>query len=89
MSKLTIDKVVAGLDLGDRFSWLCVLDDAGEVIEEARIQTTERAFRSWFAKRAAMRVALEVGTHSPWVSRLLAGLGHEVIVANARHVRMI
>ena len=52
MSKLTIGKVVAGLDLGDRFSWLCVLDADGEVIEEARIQTTEGAFRSWFAERA-------------------------------------
>lgn len=89
MSRLTIGKVVAGLDLGDRFSWLCVLDDAGEAIEEGRIQTTERALRSWFAERGAIRVALEVGTHSPWVSRLLAGMGHEVIVANARHVRMI
>jgi transposase len=36
-----------------------------------------------------VRAALEVGTHSPWVSRLLDRLGHEVIVANARHVRMI
>jgi transposase len=89
MSKLTIGKVVAGLDLGDRFSWLCVLDAEGEVVEEARIQTTERALRNWFAERSPIRVALEVGTHSPWVSRLLAGLGHEVIVANARHVRMI
>jgi len=89
MTKLTIGKVVAGLDLGDRFSWICVLDDGGETIEEARIQTTERAFRNWFAERGPIRVALEVGTHSPWVSRLLAGFGHEVIVANARHVRMI
>jgi transposase len=32
---------------------------------------------------------LEVGTHSPWLSRLLADLGHEVIVANPRQVRLI
>lgn len=34
-------------------------------------------------------MALEVGTHSPWLSRLLAGLGHEVIVANARQLQLI
>ena len=32
---------------------------------------------------------MECGTHSPWVSRLLAELGHQVIVANARKIRAI
>jgi transposase len=35
------------------------------------------------------RIALEIRTNSPWVSRLLSELGHEVIVANARKVRLI
>src|SRR5450759_4986666 len=35
-----------------------------------------------------MRIALEVGTHSPWVSRLLKELGHEVLVANPRKPRL-
>ena len=35
------------------------------------------------------RIAIEVGTHSPWVSRLLQGMGNEVIVANARQVKLI
>jgi transposase len=30
-----------------------------------------------------------VGTHSPWLSRWLTGLGFEVIVANARQVQLI
>ena len=34
-------------------------------------------------------MALETGTHSPWVSRQLTQLGHEVIVAHARNVRLI
>lgn len=89
MSKLTLDNVVVGLDLGDRHSWLCVLDEGGEVVEEGRIQSTEAALRRWFGPRNTVCVALEVGTHSPWVSRLLKELGHDVIVANARHVRMI
>jgi len=89
MSKLRLDNVVVGLDLGDRHSWLCVLDEGGEVVEEGRIQSTEAALRRWFGPRNTACVALEVGTHSPWVSRLLKELGHDVIVANARHVRMI
>jgi len=89
MSKLATDNVVVGLDLGDRYSWLCVLDGEGQVVEEARIPTTEAGVRRWFETRSVGRVALEVGTHSPWVSRLVESLGHEVIVANARHVRMI
>lgn len=89
MSKLTQENVVVGLDLGDRYSWLCVLDEDGVVVEEGRIQTTQAALRRWFGVRATARVAIEVGTHSPWVSRLLKELGHDVIVANARHVRMI
>src|SRR3954470_1505304 len=35
------------------------------------------------------RIGLEIGTHSPWISRLLGQWGHEVIVANARKVRLI
>jgi transposase len=35
------------------------------------------------------RLALEVGTHSPWVSRHLRSLGYEVIVANPRRTRLI
>lgn len=89
MTKLAILNVTVGVDLGDRFSQLCVLDGDGEVVEEARLRTTERAFRRWFAALDPARVALEVGTHSPWVSRLLEELDHDVIVANARHVRLI
>jgi transposase len=78
-----------GVDLGDRKSHVCVLDAAGEVVEESRIATTPKALRSRFEGLASTRVALEVGGHSPWVSELLGEVGHEVIVANARKLRMI
>lgn len=81
--------VTAGLDVGDRSSRYCVLDAAGERIEEGRVPTTEGALRRTFAGRERMRIALEVGTHSPWVSRVLAECGHEVIVANARKLRLV
>ena len=78
-----------GLDLGDRKSHVCVLDAAGEIVEESRIMTTPKALKARFEGLAPTRIALEVGTHSPWVSELLGGLGHDVIVANARKLRMI
>jgi transposase len=81
---------VVGLDLGDRNTQVCVLARAsGEVLEEARMRTTPEALRKRFAGKPRLRIALEVGTHSPWVSRLLEELGHEVFVANASQVRLI
>jgi transposase len=83
-------QVTAGLDLGDKYSYLCLLDtDGGEVIEEGRVRTTPEALRRRFASEEPMRVAIEAGTHSPWVSRLLEECGHEVLVANARKLRLI
>jgi transposase len=78
-----------GLDLGDRYSHYCVLDLEGEIAEEGRVRTTAEALGRWLAKREASRVAIEVGTHSPWVSRLVAECGHVVIVANPSRFRLI
>jgi len=82
--------MTAGLDLGDNYSHLCLIDTlSGEVIEEGRLRTTSEAFRRRFASERPMRIAIETGTHSPWVSRLLEECGHEVLVANARKLRLI
>jgi transposase len=82
--------VTAGIDLGDRYTHVCLLDsENGEVIEESRIPTSPKAFERRFSGTAPMRIAIEVGTHSPWVSRLLEECGHEILVANARKVRLI
>jgi len=78
-----------GLDLGDRFSHYCILNAHGEVIEEGRIATTEKGLRQQFANVPRQRIALECGTHSPWVSRRLQQWGHQVIVANPRAVPSI
>jgi transposase len=82
-------QLTVGLDLGDRFSCYCVLEEAGEIILEQKLPTTPEAKRRAFEKMPRSRMALETGTHSPWVSRLLTELGHEVIVAHARNVRLI
>ena len=82
--------VTAGLDLGDKYSYLCLVDtDGGKVIEEGRVRTTPEALRRRFASERPMRVAIEAGTHSPWASRVLEECGHKVLVANARKLRLI
>ena len=83
-------QTTAGLDLGDRYSYLCLLDtESGEVLEEGRLRTTPEALRRRFASEPSLRIAIETGTHSPWASRVLEELGHEVLVANARKLRLI
>src|ERR1700687_4201558 len=82
-------KLTIGLDLGDRSSWYCVLDEAGGVLLEQRLSTTPKAMKDVFGAMPRCRIALETGMHSPWVSRLLSEFGHEVIVAHARNVRLI
>jgi len=82
-------RLTIGLDLGDRNSWYCVLDEAGQIQLEQRVRTNAKALQEVFGTMPCSRIALEIGTHSPWISRLLKQLGHEVIVANARKVRLI
>ena len=78
-----------GLDLGDRWSHYCVLDEGGQAVIESKVSTSPNAMEAVFGGMPRSRIALETGMHSPWVSRLLSGLGHEVIVAHARNVRLI
>ena len=83
-------QMTAGLDLGDKYSYLCLIDTQnGEVVEEGRLRTTPEDLRRRFASEPSLRIAIETGTHSPWVSRVLEECGHEVLVANARKLRLI
>jgi transposase len=81
--------ITIGLDLGDKASRFCVLDEDGNIVLEDKVATNSRAMAKKLAGLGPCRIALEVGTHSPWVSRLLSGLGHEVIVANSRQIPLI
>src|SRR6202049_4705703 len=87
--KMSEQKLTVGLDLGDRSSWYCVLDEAGAIVQEQKLGTTPKAMKEVFDAIPRSRIALETGMHSPWVSRALSELGHEVIVAHARNVRLI
>ncbi len=82
-------KLTIGVDLGDRWSCYCVLDEAGEILLEQKVATTPEAMKQIFEKIPRSLIAMETGTHSPWVSRLLRELGHEVLVAHAQKVQLI
>jgi transposase len=82
-------RLTIGVDLGDHWSCYCVLDEAGRIILEHKVATTPEAMKQAFAKIPRSLIALETGTHSPWVSRLLTELGYQVIVAHAQKVQLI
>jgi transposase len=81
--------ITIGLDLGDKASRYCMLGEDGRVLGEGSFATTKKGVTQQFASLGRCRIALEVGTHSPWMSRLLKNFNHEVIVANARQVKLI
>lgn len=85
----TREALTIGIDVGDRASRLCALNAQGQVVEEGSVATTEAALRKRFANQPQARIAMEAGTHSAWMKRVLEALGHEVIVANARQLRLI
>jgi transposase len=82
-----VPETTVGVDLGDRKSAVCRLNQAAQVVERRTLPTTRSFFEAYFRSLAPARVVMEVGTHSPWASRLLEELGHEVLVANAARVR--
>jgi len=82
------ERLTIGLDMGDKWSYYCVLDASGDVLLEQKVNTTPKAMRDVFGSMPGCCIALETGTHSPWVSRLLSELGHEVMVAHTRSVRL-
>ena len=62
-------QLIIGLDLGDRFSAYCVLNETGEIVFEHKLATTPEAIKQVFSSMPRCRIAMETGTHSPWVSR--------------------
>jgi transposase len=88
LSRVKTNKRVCGLDLGDKTSQVCICSFEGDIEFEGRIRTTKQGLLRRFQGVEPMRIALETGMHSPWVSRLLERCGHEVIVATYK-VRLI
>jgi transposase len=85
----TEQRLTIGMDLGDRWSCYCILDETGRILLEQKVATTPEAMKQAFAKIPRSLIAMETGTHSPWVSRLLTELEYKVIVAHAQKVQLI
>jgi transposase len=81
--------LVIGVDLGDKYSSVCVRGAEGELRQEDRVRTNSMELSRFFTGMKPALVVMEVGTHSPWVQRLLTTLGHQVVVANPRRLKMI
>lgn len=81
--------VTLGLDLGDRRHSYCVLDTGGEILAEEQLVNTRECLEALSRRFPKATIAMETGTHSPWISRLFEARGHKVHVANARKVRAI
>ncbi len=78
-----------GLDLGDRRHAYCVLDNQGQIVLEDALPNDRASLERLSQRYPAATLAMETGTHSPWISRLFEARGHQVYVANARKVRAI
>lgn len=83
------NRVYVGCDLGDQHTEIAVLDESGAVVDTVRVRTTQVALERYLGTHKRARVVIEVGTHSRWVADLIQRIGHEVVVANPRQVRLI
>jgi transposase len=81
--------VTLGMDLGDKNHEVCVLDQEGQVMDRFTVGNTRKPLQKVFPAYAGALVAMETGTHSPWVSRELKALGCQVLVGNPRKLRAI
>lgn len=82
-------EMTLGIDLGDRYSHLCLLDREGEVVEEARVPTTLAAMGRKLGQLEPCLVVIEAGTHSRWMSALTESRGHACLVANPYRARRL
>lgn len=80
---------VIGIDLGDKRHVVAVFDEAGKEERVDQVINTSVQVQKWFSRYPGAVVVMEAGTHSPWISRLLESMGHEVHVGNPRKLRAI
>ncbi|MFH1970720.1 MAG: IS110 family transposase [Verrucomicrobiota bacterium] len=81
--------ITIGMDLGDKKHQVCILDKTGKIIAEEKVTGNRKAMASFFKRYRGAMVAMEAGTHSRWVSQIAETEGLEVLVGNARKLRMI
>src|SRR6056300_767132 len=85
----TMSNVTVGMDLGDKNHIITILDEAGVIVESCSLDNVRASIIKFFKKYQGSTVAIEAGTHSPWISRVLKALGCNVLVGNPRKLRSI
>lgn len=83
------DTITIGMDLGDKNHIAVVFDAQGNEVDVAKVTNTKTALRKYFKQYKGAMVAIEAGTHSPWISRLLEEMECRVCVGNPRKLRFI
>jgi transposase len=83
------DTITIGMDLGDKFNIAVVFNGEGKEVAVAKVSNTKVGISKYFKKYQGSTVAIEAGTHSPWISRCLEDLGCHVYVGNPRKLRFI
>jgi len=82
-------RTIIGVDLGDKKHHVCVTDKDGKILSEKTVTNNKEQLTRLANEHRGGLFAIEVGTHSPWVSRLIAANGCSCLVANARKLRAI
>jgi len=79
----------AGLDVSVKLTSLCIVDDAGGIIREAKIESDPAALLQVLKNGAYhfKRIGLEAGPLSQWLFSALAEAGLPVICVETRHMR--
>jgi transposase len=82
-------RTIIGVDLGDNKHHVCVTDKEGSIVSETTVRNRREALAKLAKEHEGSLIAIEVGTHSPWVSRVIEQNGCRCVVANARKLRAI
>ena len=80
---------VIGMDMGDKNHKAIGLSEDGEIVDRCEVPCTPEGVRDYLKRHPGALLAVETGTHCRWVSRAGLELGHEVLVGNARKLRVI
>ena len=84
-----MNSITIGMDTSDKKQQICVLNSDAQIIESCQIDNTIEALTHYFHRYTGATVALEAGTHSPWIGRLLSALKLNVLIGNPRKLRVI
>lgn len=83
------ERLTAAIDLGSKRSQACWVDEQGQEVARERIASSCVALERTFGALPALRIAIETGGHANWVARRLRAMGHEVIVADAKRLKLL